>query len=162
MWKRAQHKQIREQNEGILLVAKILNEEFLLFIVAEYAWDNVARCCSFDFKKIYIFQQNSTTASFMKQHNHKQSFREYVVVEYHECLCTNRVDSKYFPAKISQTKTSSSLLFDYEIFEKKKKLKNISMATKNLCYRFYFQQHLFCIFASKQRSFVYIHEFFHH
>lgn len=37
MWKRAQHKQIREQNEGILLVAKILNEEFLLFIVAEYA-----------------------------------------------------------------------------------------------------------------------------
>lgn len=59
----------------------------------------------------------------MKQHNHKQSFREYVVVEYHECLCTNRVDSKYFPAKISLTKTSSSLLFDYEIFEKKKSQK---------------------------------------
>lgn len=59
----------------------------------------------------------------MKQHNHKQSFREYVVVEYHECLCTNRVDSKYFPAKISLTKTSSSLLFDYEIFEKKKNSK---------------------------------------
>ena len=150
MWKRAQHKQIREQNEGILLVAKILNEEFLLFIVAEYAWDNVALLIS---RKFISFNRIPPPHLLWSS---KIINRVFEII-FSSMLLWNIMNAYALTellANISKlkylSKTSSSLLFDYENFWKKN-LKNIPIATKNLCYRFYFQQHLFCIFASKQR-----------